>query len=45
MSLPVYRSLKDSYAMFLLGMIFISLSVTGYGTLKDARGWGRDIIR
>jgi membrane-associated phospholipid phosphatase len=37
-------SLKGSYGMVLLVMIFIFLSVMGCGTLSNGRGWGQDAI-
>jgi membrane-associated phospholipid phosphatase len=37
-------SLKRSHLVILLAMIFISLSVTGCGTLNNGRGWGQDAI-
>ena len=44
MSLSVYHSVKGFYIMVLLAIIFISLSVTGCGTLSNGRGWGQDAI-
>ena len=43
-TLSFYRNLKRSYVMGLLVIIFISLSVTGCGTLNNGRGWGQDAI-
>jgi membrane-associated phospholipid phosphatase len=39
-----YGSLKRSHLIILLAVIFISLSVTGCGTLNNGRGWGQDAI-
>jgi membrane-associated phospholipid phosphatase len=39
-----YGNLKRSHLIILLAMIFISLSVTGCGTLNNGRGWGQDAI-
>lgn len=37
-------SLKHSNLMVLLAVVFVSLSVTGCGTLDNGRGWGQDAI-
>jgi membrane-associated phospholipid phosphatase len=37
-------SLKRSHLIVLLAMVFVSLSITGCGTLNNGRGWGQDAI-
>jgi len=43
-NLSVKWSPRSSYLMVFLVVIFVSLSVTGCGTLKNGRGWGQDAI-
>jgi membrane-associated phospholipid phosphatase len=40
----IYYGLKRSNLMILLAVVFVSLSVTGCGTLDNGRGWGQDAI-
>lgn len=42
--MPIYYGLKRSNLMILLAAVFVSLSVTGCGTLSNGRGWGQDAI-